>query len=35
MGATETVVLIGALVAVFGAIGGIFAALVGHLLDED
>ena len=31
----ETVVFIVALVAVFGALGGVFASLLGHLLDED
>ena len=35
MGATEIVVVIAGLVAVFGALGGVFAALLGHLLDED
>ena len=35
MGATEMAVVIGALVAVFGAVGGVLAVLFGHLLDED
>jgi len=35
MGATESVVVVAAVVAVLGGVFGIFAALVGHLLDED
>jgi Flp pilus assembly pilin Flp len=35
MGGVEAVTLIAALVAVLGGISGIFAALLGHLLDED
>ena len=35
MGATEIVVVIAALVAIFGALGAVLASLFGHLLDED
>ena len=35
MGATEMVVVVAALVAVFGALGAVFASLLGHLFDED
>ncbi len=35
MGAAEAVIVIASLVAVLGGVAGIFAALVGHLLEED
>ena len=35
MGAAESVIVVAAVVAVLGGVFGIFAALVGHLLDED
>jgi len=35
MGVTEAVVAVAVIIAILGGVFGIFAALVGHLLDED